>query len=106
MGKTVVKKIRFSEIEIRRIEKAALAEELSFSEYLRLHIRKGVPQHQELREFISNITKEINQIGKRVNQIAIHSNQGIMNSEDKIRMFGYLKEVALKLDEAIEFEEK
>lgn len=103
MGKTVVKKIRFSEIEIRRIEKAALAEELSFSEYLRLHIRKGVPQHQELREFISNITKEINQIGKMINQIAIYSNQGIMNGEDKTQLFRHLKEVAMKLDVAMEF---
>ena len=66
-------------------------------------MRKSIPQHQELREFISNITKEINQIGKMINQIAIYSNQEIMNSDDKIRLFGYLREVALKLDEAMEF---
>lgn len=101
MEKTIIKKIRFSEREIKRIEKAAFSEGLNFSDYLRLHMRKNMPQHQELREFISNITKEINQIGKMINQIAIYSNQGIMNSDDKIRLFGYLREIALKLDETL-----
>lgn len=103
MDKTVIKKIRFNERKIKRIEKAAFSEGLNFSDYLRLHMRKSIPQHQELREFISNITKEINQIGKMINQIAIYSNQGIMNGEDKTQLFRHLKEVAMKLDEAMEF---
>lgn len=102
MARMIVKKIRFTERDLRRIERKALTEGLNFSEYLRLHTSGGTLRFSELIEFINNITVDINKIGKRINKIVIHSNQSVMVTEEKTMLNYYLKEINLKLDKAME----
>ena len=106
MAKTVVKSIRLSEHELRKLKKAADAEGLYVLEYIRLKVAKGLSHNTELIEFIVNLTDEINRIGKKINIITIHSNQGIMMESEKKMLFEYLREINSKIEEAINHSEK
>lgn len=102
MSKKIVKKIRFDEADIRRVEQDARAEGKNFSEYMRELTRREPAQHPEVIDVFNKLINEINHIGININQIARSANEGVLTYEDKKRLFAYLKTINKKVKEAID----
>ncbi len=97
--KEIVKCFRLTRQEERNIEKRCRLQEISFSEYMRLLIKKDtgkiiVRKTKSAYQQDKQLIEEIRRIGVNINQIARSLNEGYRYSaEDKARLFCFMEDI-------------
>ena len=100
------KAIRFTDYEIKRIERDAEERGMNFSQYIRFLTKNKPGEHIEVIKVFKELINEINHIGNNVNQIARSCNWGFYTEEDKKILFAYMREINYKVNELIELYSK
>lgn len=98
---SVSKLIRMTPDEAELLSAKAAQANLDESSYLRLMISQKPNDYPEIRALIKELINEVNRIGNNINQIVYNNNSRLYSTDDKNRLFAYMKKVHQKLDEVV-----
>ena len=70
------KAVRFTEYEVKRIEKDAKERGMNFSQYIRFLTKNKPKEHIEVIKVFKQLINEVNHIGNNINQISRNCNWG------------------------------
>ena len=93
--------IRMTKSENEMLHQKAQDFGLSDPAYIRFMISQKPNDYPEVRKLLKELINEVNHIGNNINQIVKNHNAGFYSTEDKTRLFAYMRKLNTKVDEAV-----